>query len=350
MGLCFRHARTVLAGGLLLISMWTPAPAQLPPDGSKAHSGLKECSHSTPLPKDTAITPPKADVSAEFAIFSGVWGGRWGRTSSGTCTTLVVEEVLANGLARVIYSIGAFDPHVRVPRYYRTSGRIRNGVLSFGLPAPSRAEYAFRPVGSNLVGTYKEGTAESRITVAPIDNVRQIGCPTIPPVTPPLASTRNAILASELLGTWTDAGPVHNDYFVPMGRPTPARHSLRGSLTIPALQTSSAHRGCAGLLSPSPAFTVEFLTHADQLVPVQRTIIWSTDRRFGIILSPGRVWSEPEDQGLSRASFPFALVNPIDNGTLNGLATFVFDDTRVSNLRVQITQQTMAWSRPDYFG
>lgn len=350
MSVCFRHARTLLAGGLLLLGMWRPAPAQLPLDSSQAHHGLKECLRSTPLPDDAAITPPGAEVAAEFAIYSGVWGGRWGRTARGGCATLVVEEVLANGYLRVIYSVGAFDPHVRVPRYWRTSGRIRSGVLSFGLPAPLRAEYTFRPVGSNLFGTYKEGTAESTITVAQIGDLRQIGCLTISPITPPSATSRNAVLASELLGTWTGNGPVHNDYFMPIGRPAPARHSLRGSLTLPALQTSSAHGGCAGLLSPSPAFTVEFFTHADHLVPADRTIIWSTDRRFGIILSPGRIWSEPEDQGLSRASFPFAVVNPIDNGTLNGLATFVFDDTRVSNLRVQITQEAMAWSRPDYWG
>ena len=43
-------------------------------------------------------------------------------------------------------------------------------------------------------------------------------------------------------------------------------------------------------------------------------------------------------------------MNPNHNGTLNGLATFVFDDARVSNLRAQITQETMAWDRNDFWG
>src|SRR5215813_4371285 len=137
---------------------------------------------------------------------------------------------------------------------------------------------------------------------------------------------------------------------MPIGSTGPSRHSLRGTLTVPALKLSSAHNGCAGLPSPLPAFTMQFLTHGDHLVPAIRTIIWSSDHRFGIILSPGRIWSEPGDQDLSRASFPFAIVNSIDNGTLNGLATFVFDDARVSNLRVQITQETMPWARYDYWG
>ena len=98
------------------------------------------------------------------------------------------------------------------------------------------------------------------------------------------------------------------------------------------------------------AFAAAFFTHGDYLVPVVRTIVWSSDGRFGLILSPGRVWSEPGDQGMSRASFPFVLVNPIDNSTHNGLASFVFDDTRVSHLRVQITQETARWSRDDYWG
>ena len=363
MSLSFRDVRRLAAGGLLVLGMCERASAQLPPDGpqtrhaqaierQEARASAKECSRATPLPADTTITPAGADVPADVARFSGAWGGVWTNRSGvgGPCTTLVVEEVLANGYARVVYSIGVFDPHVRLPQYWRASGRIVNGVLSFGLPAPSRAEFTFRAAGTDLAGTYKEGTVESVVTAAPIADVRQVGCPPVPAVVRPSGTTRDRILASELLATWTGDGPVHNDYFMPIGSTAPARHALRGTLTVPALQLSSAHNGCAGLASPSPAFSIEFLTHGDHLVPAIRTIIWSSDRRFGIILSPGRIWSEPGDQGLSRASFPFAIVNPIDNGTLNGLATFVFDDTRVSNLRAQITQETMAWARYDYWG
>jgi hypothetical protein len=67
-----------------------------------------------------------------------------------------------------------------------------------------------------------------------------------------------------------------------------------------------------------------------------------------LILSPGRVWSEPGDGGLSRASFAFVIGNEINNGTHNGLATFVFDDTRVSALAVQIVQETAPWAKLDY--
>src|SRR5262249_57574775 len=105
-------------------------------------AGARGRSRPPPLPADVTITSPGADVPADVARFSGAWGGVWTNRSGagGPCTTLVVEEVLANGYARVVYSIGVFDPRMRLPRYWRASGRIVNGVLSFGLPAASRAE------------------------------------------------------------------------------------------------------------------------------------------------------------------------------------------------------------------
>jgi hypothetical protein len=59
-----------------------------------------------------------------------------------------------------------------------------------------------------------------------------------------------------------------------------------------------------------------------------------------IVLSPGRVWSEPGDQGMSRASLPFVVLNPLFNHAYNGVATFLFDDTRVSGFHVQQGQET----------
>ena len=196
MRLSFRDVRRLSVGGLLLLSMCEQASAQLQPDSSQTRASAKECSRATPLPADTTITPAGADVPAEVARFSGAWGGVWTNRSGagGPCTTLVVEEVLANGYARVVYSIGVFDPHARLPRYWRTSGRIVNGVLSFGLPAPSRAEFTFREAGADLAGTYKEGTVESVVTVAPIADVRQVGCPAVPAVVRPSGTTRDRIL------------------------------------------------------------------------------------------------------------------------------------------------------------
>ena len=66
-----------------------------------------------------------------------------------------------------------------------------------------------------------------------------------------------------------------------------------------------------------------------------------------LILSPGRVWSEPGDGGLSRASLPFVLLEGA--GARNGLATFLYDDNRVSAWRFQIVQENVPW-RDKYDG
>ena len=46
---------------------------------------------------------------------------------------------------------------------------------------------------------------------------------------------------------------------------------------------------------------------------------------------------------MSRASFPFVLTNPSYNAAHHGLATFLYDDTRVSALRLQVVQETDLW-------
>ena len=70
---------------------------------------------------------------------------------------------------------------------------------------------------------------------------------------------------------------------------------------------------------------------------------------WDIIVQPGRVWSEPQDGGWSRAGFPFALVNSLEGETHNGLATFLYKDGRVSNPRFQIVQQTAPFYVKDDF-
>ena len=326
--------------------------------GLGAAADAKDCTRETPLPIDTTITSPAADVAADLAKFSGAWGGVWTDRSGagGPCSTLVVEDIFPNGYVRVILSSGAQQPLVPQPRYWRASGRIVNGVLRFELPIVTRPEFTYRFAGHELGGILKDGPFEASVTAARIADPSQIGCPRLPSVAIPSGTTRDRITATELLDvTWAGDGLVHNDYFMPIGAAAPARHALRGTLTIPASKLSGAHNGCAGLGRPLPAFDVAFFTDGEHLVPAVRMIVRSPGAKVsptsgGVILSPGRVWSEPGDQGLSRASFPFVLVNALDNSTHNGLATFVFDDTRVSNLRIQFTQETAEWKRDDYWG
>ena len=199
----------------------------------------------------------------------------------------------------------------------------------------------YRVAGETLQGT---GTNDSRIRLTRVADVRQVGCgPQAgePPPDPTVTEPRDRLTATELL-TSAEAGasPVHTAYFLPMGPAAPALHALQGTLTVHAPTLFRGRHGCAGIAEPLLGFSVAFFTQGEHLVPVVRDLAPFTT----VILSPGRVWSEPGDGGLSRASFPFALTNPYSNATHNGLATFLYDNVRVSALRFQIVQETTPWA------
>jgi hypothetical protein len=332
-----RRLAFAIVGTLLCLPVTTAAAA-------------RDCRDETPLPPDVRLIAPAADVPAAFARFAGVWVGPWKETGGDTvCATLVVEEVLPSGHARLVYSHGAWEPlPIRVPAYFRAAGRIVDDELRFALPTYDRAPMAYRFTAGALAGTIR-GAGHHAATRAP--DLAGIGCrrrltATIAPPTP--GAPRDRLTASQLLAGPAPAAPVHNDYFLPVGSAGPARHALRGTLTIAAASSSIAREGCLGLSVPTPGFSVEVVTHGDHLVPVTRGMIGTTP---AIVISPGRVWSEPGDQGMSRASLPFVVMNPLYNHAYNGVATFLFDDTRVSGFLAQVVQETAPYDdRSDAWG
>jgi len=309
-----------------------------------------DCRTATPLPNDLTLVAPAAALPENLARFAGAWTGAW-RDAKGTealCTTLVVEEVLANGYARVVYSVGVSPAlGVMIPGFWRAGGRITDGVLRFRLPTIDRGALAYRFDGADLTGTYSD---EGAVRLGRIADVAAMRCGRPSRAAPgaPAAGLRDQVTAGELLApTLSSGGPVHNDYFMAIGVARPARHTLRGTLTVAASSLTAARDGCAGIPWPTPAGSVAFFTHGEHLVPVVRDFVPPTGT---LLLSPGRVWSEPGDGGMSRASFPFVLVNQINNATHNGIATFLFDDTRVSALRLQVVQETAQWAKVDLWG
>ena len=73
------------------------------------------------------------------------------------CNVLVVEEVFANGYARVVYSIGTSESlGIGIPTFFRATGRIADGVLRFRLPVPGRPALAYRFDTDQLVGTFND--------------------------------------------------------------------------------------------------------------------------------------------------------------------------------------------------
>lgn len=332
-------ARIVVVTALLVLAI------------SERVAHARDCREETSLPADVKLVAPGPDVPPEAARFAGAWSGPWTgiRTGDRSCGTLVVEEVLPSGHARVIYSRGAWEPlKIAFPRYWRVTGHIFAGVLEFALPTFDRPPMVYQFTDAGLSGTFRgDGTHKAK-RVADIATIACRARATRDVTAPSPSSVRDRLTAAELLASSPGAGPVHNDHFMPIGPVLPARHTLRGRLTVSAGTMASARDGCLGLSVPTPAFTTDLVTHGEHLVPVARGILGSPAT---IILSPGRVWSEPGDHGMSRASFPFVLSHEQGNAAYNGTATFLFDDTRVTDLRFQIVQETAPkGDLTDYWG
>ncbi len=163
------------------------------------------------------------------------------------------------------------------------------------------------------------------------------------------ADHRDKLIFAELMDPeYKSSEHVHNSYFAPMGDATHALHDLEGTLTAPQVEMKIKSLKYQADLFKSyffhyfPGFSVSFFTYKDYLIPVNQGLLEAEGphKAWDIILSPGRVWSEPGDNGMSRASFPFVITPRIPMGAFNGIATFLYDNKRVSAFRFQIVQES----------
>ncbi len=264
------------------------------------------------------------------------------------CTSLVVEQVFANGFARVVYSYGSYLPwNLPSPSYYRSVGRIEEGVLTF--LSPSRNRLAYRRTDQGLSATYK---GEGQARLVKLESLDGLGCGQVAAPAAP-GSRRDKITAESLHApTFASEGLVHNAYFQSVGEAGLALHAFEGRLVIGAGQARVGYLDCPPQTIGTREFMVDFFTAGDVLVPVQRGLIQSAeqDDNATLIVSPGWVWSEPGDDGWSRAAFTFVTGDNRSNRTHNGLATFLFNGDAVSQLRFQLVQETAAWARRESWG
>jgi len=174
------------------------------------------------------------------------------------------------------------------------------------------------------------------------------------------AAAAQRIGMTELLSSTWSGGLTDNGAFTPGAHAVAAHAPFLGTLrltetemaTVPAVFSPRSVLGRDPQLFPGVA--ISFFTDRGDLVPFTQDVIRYASNDQGrsywdVIVQPGRVWSEPGDGGWSRAGFPFALVNSIEGETHNGLATFLYKDGRVSNLRFQIVQQTAPYYIKDQF-
>ena len=152
---------------------------------------------------------------------------------------------------------------------------------------------------------------------------------------------------------------VMNQAFLPSDAQAPAHAEFNGTLLLGGgemqMRPELADREVMGLDAQMfPGAVLEFFTHDGELVPVTQNVITppaelAEDSFWQIIVQPGLVWSEPDDDGWSRASFPFALMNRLEQDTHNGVAIFAYRDDDVTPVRYQIVQQTAPYYIPEHF-
>lgn len=151
------------------------------------------------------------------------------------------------------------------------------------------------------------------------------------------------------------ASPIHNGYFLPVGEYSAALHKFTGRLKVESRflfgDFNAEHITGDESFKQFPDVDLTFVSDNGYLIPINRVRqLSSTDNSFwGIILDPGRVWSEVSDDGWSRASFPFSLISARRNQVHNGVATFLYNENEVSKLRMQVTQETTLWFKKDIY-
>ncbi len=184
------------------------------------------------------------------------------------------------------------------------------------------------------------------------------GPQTAPPPTaePPPLPARSLLSRDSLLEGFEAAGPLDEAALArPEGAAAPL-HTFEGRLELLGEAEGGGFKALAGAdaLAPEdghlPEFDFAFIQMDDYLVPVQRGLIITTHPAWNIILEPGRAWSEAGDGGYSRASLPFTLAPKGGNSSYNGTLTFLFDEDSVSRVWYQITQETAAYTKADFWG
>jgi hypothetical protein len=169
------HGRLLHHGGTTGRQLWVVILVALGLALGSQAAAATECARATPLPADVHLVAPSPEVPEAVARFAGAWTGAWGEgRGEALCHTLVVEEVLAHGYARVIYSIGTSASRgVRQPTFLRTTGRIADGTLLFHLPVLDRPNLAYRFVGEALHGTFND---TSRVRLSRVEDVSRVEC------------------------------------------------------------------------------------------------------------------------------------------------------------------------------
>lgn len=173
------------------------------------------------------------------------------------------------------------------------------------------------------------------------------------------ASTNPRIrLTYDDLMTGASSGPVNDSAFgMPANAASPTTN-FSGTLTLSGLATTVSFKTIYDYYSYAntsdrmhlPNFQYQFVQNGNDLIPVTQGLSITGNAYWNYIIGPGKIWNESSDNGMDRASFPFAIVERNQNCTHNGVMTFLFDGSNVSKVRYQITQETCDYFKFDMWG
>jgi len=158
----------------------------------------------------------------------------------------------------------------------------------------------------------------------------------------------------------TDASALGLSEFYPEADALTASGPFAGALHISAARLYSVpasprrHAGLSADTNLFPTITAAFASEVGDLIPVsEKPLLGFKDAADGsywdVIVQKGRVWRLGRDKGWNRAAFPFALVNPLENDTYNGIALFGYRDGKVTPVRLWIVQQTAPFLLREHF-
>lgn len=253
------------------------------------------------------------------------------------------------------------------------------GNASLGTDANNNAAFQvrFRSTGATTGDyCYVEDMAVSGNTGAPTNTpVPPTNTPPGPTATPgggggvnpvpgdPLTGNGNVtrtLLTYNDLNTGSSTAPVDDSAFALPANAAPPLHTFEGRLQLTNPATSGgfteikdANRFYGSGDEPIkhlPSFSFEFVQNGSHLIPVVQGLYITGSPYWNYHISPGRVWSENGDNGYSRASFPFALIQYNHNCMHNGVMTFLFNNSGISKVRYQITQETCYLQKYNMWG
>ncbi|MEW6994058.1 hypothetical protein AADZ84_07345 [Colwelliaceae bacterium MEBiC 14330] len=134
-----------------------------------------------------------------------------------------------------------------------------------------------------------------------------------------------------------------------------ASNIFEGTLTITGQPSFELNYGDSSELPDGfndwPDFNYEFIQDNGRLIPVDRGHGFIGNGAWSIHAGVGAVWDEIEDNGYSRAAFPYTIKENNQNCEANGLATFLFkSDGTISKVQVQNVAETCRFYGFEFYG